>query len=87
MLDLDDVRCARLTIDDDGPEIPPADRERVFGIGTRGATDAHGSGIGLALVRPIVERIGGRVEVDDSPAGGARFIVTIPRLAEPSGRN
>jgi signal transduction histidine kinase len=87
MLDLDDARYARLTIDDDGPGIPPADRDRVFGIGTRGATDADGNGIGLALVRLIVERIGGRVEVDGSPAGGARFIVTIPRLAEPSGRN
>ena len=86
-LDLDDPRYVRLAIDDDGPGIPAGDRDRVFGLGARGATDADGSGIGLALVRLIVERIGGRVELDDSPLGGARFVVTIPRLEGPSGGN
>jgi signal transduction histidine kinase len=40
--------------------------DRVFGLGARGATDAKGSRIGLALVRLIVELAGGRVEVEDS---------------------
>lgn len=86
-LDLDDVRYARLAIDDDGPGIPSGDRDRLFGLGARGATDAEGSGIGLALVRLIVERAGGRVEVEDSPLGGARFIVVIPRRAGPRSGN
>jgi signal transduction histidine kinase len=72
-------RFARLRVDDDGSGIPPADRERIFALGERGTTRADGSGIGLALVRLMLERIGGRVEVGDSPLGGARFAVTIPR--------
>jgi signal transduction histidine kinase len=51
-------------------------------LGERGSTPADGSGIGLALVRMILERTGGRVEILDSPLGGARFAVTIPRLIE-----
>jgi signal transduction histidine kinase len=41
--------------------------------------DANGSGIGLALVRLMLERTGGRVELEGSPLGGARFIIGIPR--------
>lgn len=86
-IDLDDARYARLAIDDDGPGVPRSQRERVFALGERGATSAAGSGIGLALVRLIVERIGGRVEVDDSPLGGARFILAIPRNPRTSTRS
>jgi len=77
--DLSDEDSACVTIDDDGPGIAPADRERVFTLGSRGETAAAGSGIGLALVRLMVERAGGRVDVGDSPLGGARFRVFLPR--------
>ena len=76
---LDSPRTVTLTVDDDGPGIPLHDRERLFVLGQRGATDADGSGIGLALVRMILERAGGRVDVGESPLGGVRFTVTIPR--------
>lgn len=75
-------RFARIAVDDDGPGVPAADRERIFALSERGATLADGAGIGLALVRLIVERAGGRVDVTDGPLGGARFAVSVPR-AEP----
>jgi signal transduction histidine kinase len=75
----DDSRFVRLTVDDDGPGIGSADRERVFVFGDRGATEANGNGIGLTLVRLMIERAGGRVDLETSPLGGARFIVAVPR--------
>ncbi len=78
-VDLDDPRVVRITVDDDGPGVAAGDRERVFALGERGSTAANGSGIGLALVRLMVERAGGRVQLDRSPLGGARFVVTLQR--------
>jgi signal transduction histidine kinase len=76
---LDDDRLVRVTVDDDGPGIAPGDRERVFVFGARGVTDATGNGIGLALVRLMIERAGGRIDLETSPLGGARFILAVPR--------
>ena len=73
-----------LIVDDDGPGISVADRERVFERFTRldegRSRDAGGVGLGLAMVRAIVERHGGSVSVDDSPFGGARFVVRLPAV-------
>jgi len=77
--DLGDERFVRVHVDDDGPGVMASDRERVFVLGERGASGSHGNGIGLALVRLLAERAGGRVESDDSPLGGARFTVLLPR--------
>jgi signal transduction histidine kinase len=74
-------RTVLLTVDDDGPGLPEGDRERIFALGVRGTTHADGSGIGLALVRMILERAGARIEADKSPLGGARFAVTLPCAA------
>ena len=67
-------------IDDDGPGVPAAERERIFEHRTRGGRSAArpGSGIGLAIVRTIVERAAGNVHVDDAPLGGARFVIRFP---------
>jgi signal transduction histidine kinase len=83
----------RMTVDDDGPGIEPDDRERVFDRFTRldagRARDAGGSGLGLALVKRIVEAHGGHVratDVDGAPTG-ARFEVRLPayeRLPPPA---
>jgi signal transduction histidine kinase len=71
-----------LVVEDDGPGIPEADRERVFDRFTRldegRARDTGGAGIGLAMVRAIVERHGGRVRIEASIHGGARFVVSLP---------
>jgi signal transduction histidine kinase len=74
----DDSQVLRLVVDDDGPGVARAERDRIFALRSRGTTSA-GSGIGLSLVRLMVERAGGRVVVADSPLGGARFVVSLPR--------
>jgi signal transduction histidine kinase len=74
----------RVLVDDSGPGIPPADRDRVFerfarGAGAAGSRGAGaGTGLGLALVQEHVRLHDGRVWVTDSPSGGARFIVELP---------
>jgi signal transduction histidine kinase len=78
----------RVKVDDDGPGIPEPDRARVFERFVRlddaRARDAGGSGLGLAIVAELVEAHGGGVTVATSPLGGARFEVTLPRLADPA---
>lgn len=73
----------RLVVDDDGIGIAPAYRERVFGMFSRlHVREAYpGSGIGLAVVRQVAERLGGRAWVEDSPLGGCRVCVTLPATA------
>jgi two-component system, OmpR family, sensor histidine kinase PrrB len=67
---------ALLTVDDDGPGIPEADRERIFEPFARlEATNGDGSGLGLAIVEQQARHHGAHVEVGDSPLGGARFSV------------
>ena len=60
-------------IEDDGPGIPPEERERVFEKGH--TTRQDGSGFGLAIVERIVDAHGWDVRVDEGSAGGARFEV------------
>jgi Signal transduction histidine kinase len=58
-------------VEDDGPGIPPADRDEVFEAGVSGAE--MGSGLGLAIVRRVAEAHGWTVSVTDGRDGGARF--------------
>ncbi|MBK9178799.1 MAG: HAMP domain-containing protein [Acidimicrobiales bacterium] len=73
-----------LEVVDDGPGVPPADRERVFERFARldegRIRTGGGYGLGLALTRSLVERHGGTVGVSDGPAGGARFVVRLPAV-------
>lgn len=74
-----------VSVDDNGPGIPPQQRERVFDRFHRSeqARDraSGGSGLGLGIARSIVELHGGRIWVDDSPLGGARVSFELPRPA------
>lgn len=78
-LDGDD---AVLDVDDNGPGIPPADRERVFDRWVRldasRDRDSGGFGLGLALVHDIARAHGGSASILSSPLGGARFRVRLP---------
>jgi two-component system OmpR family sensor kinase/two-component system sensor histidine kinase QseC len=65
-----------LTVDDAGPGIPPAERERVFDRFVRRSDGTEaGSGLGLAIVRAVALRHGAEVELGDSPLGGLRVAV------------
>lgn len=74
---------AVVTVVDHGPGVPPADRERIFDRFRRGDTarGQHGSGLGLAIVRQVAVVHGGGVHVDETPGGGATFVLRLP-LAE-----
>ncbi len=75
-----------LTVDDNGPGIPEAERERVFERFVRGAAaaDAAGSGLGLAIVRSIAQRHGASVVLGQSPLGGLRVAVQFGALSGPT---
>jgi signal transduction histidine kinase len=77
-----------LVVDDNGPGVAPAEREAVFEkfhqvLPQPAARPAHGTGLGLAICRRIVERHGGKIHVESSPLGGARFVVRLPASLEP----
>lgn len=67
-----------LTVDDNGPGVPEALRNRVFDPGYRGSDDDRGRGLGLAGTREAVERAGGSIQLGVSDLGGARFTVVLP---------
>ncbi len=69
-----------LEVEDDGPGIPPAERERVFDRFYRSpGTDTEGSGLGLAIVREVVRVHGGRITLGEGSEGkGLRVRVSLP---------
>jgi two-component system CitB family sensor kinase len=73
-------------VDDNGPGVPEADRERVFaaGVTTKTAAGAQGRGIGLALVARIARRRDGEATLSRSPLGGTQVIVRLGPVAAPS---
>lgn len=74
-----DTGRVRIRVDDQGPGVAPAERERIWHMfGRVGAGERSGSGIGLAVVRHGVERHGGDARVTDAPGGGARFVIELP---------
>jgi signal transduction histidine kinase len=68
-----------ITIDDSGPGVPAALRDRIFEPFF--TTKARGSGLGLSIVHAIVAQHGGTISVDGAPGGGARFLLRLPRLS------
>ncbi|KOT93235.1 hypothetical protein ADK86_19500 [Streptomyces sp. NRRL F-5755] len=72
-----------IEVHNDGSDIPPADRERIFERFTRldeaRSRDAGGSGLGLAIARAIAQHHGGSLTVRDTPPGtGAAFVAELP---------
>lgn len=71
---------ARITVADNGPGIPEAQREAVFGLAVRGETEVEGHGIGLATCARIVRARGGRIGVEQAASGGAAFWFELPAV-------
>ncbi|WP_181720442.1 sensor histidine kinase [Nocardia gipuzkoensis] len=71
-----------LSVADDGPGVPPTERDRIFQRFVRlddaRTRDEGGAGLGLAIVRDVVERHGGTIRVTDGAPGGACFVVSLP---------
>ena len=67
-----------ITVDDDGPGLPPSMRDRVLQRGVRADEGAPGSGIGLAIVRDLAELYGGSIALEASPIGGLRARLRLP---------
>jgi signal transduction histidine kinase len=66
---------------DAGPGVPAEMRERIFDRFVRGGDSAPGTGLGLPIVRALVEAQGGRVWLEHPPGGGARFAFSLPAPA------
>jgi PAS domain S-box-containing protein len=71
----------RVTVRDQGVGIEPTAQERIFNPFERNVSTRHygGLGIGLHIVKTVVEAMGGRVSVDSAPGVGATFVVELPR--------
>jgi two-component system nitrogen regulation sensor histidine kinase NtrY len=66
-----------ITVEDDGPGWPEADRDRV--LQPYVTTKAAGTGLGLSLVQRTVFQHGGALHLEDRPGGGARVTLELPR--------
>lgn len=75
---------AQVMVDDEGPGVPVAERQRIFErfvrAGSRGSR--QGTGLGLSLVAETMHAFGGTVACGDRPGGGARFIVQLPLVTD-----
>jgi two-component system sensor histidine kinase KdpD len=73
-----------ITVADNGPGLPPGREDVMFEKFTRGREESaiSGVGLGLAIVRAIVDAHGGAVRAENRPEGGAKFVFTLP-VGEP----
>lgn len=81
-----DANFVLVTVDDEGPGLPPAERDQLFDKFQRGRDEDTivGAGLGLAICRAIVAAHGGTIRAGDRAGGGARFQFTLPITESPS---
>jgi two-component system, OmpR family, sensor kinase len=69
-----------VAVDDSGPGIPAAERERIFR--PFWSRDGGGTGLGLAIARELASALGGRIQLETSPEEGSRFELVLPAQPE-----
>ncbi len=78
-----DAQNVFVTVEDSGPGIPPDQLDLIFErfhrVDTARSRSDGGTGLGLAIARKLAEAHGGSLRAENRPAGGARFILTLPR--------
>ncbi|MGE9290133.1 MAG: hybrid sensor histidine kinase/response regulator [Puniceicoccales bacterium] len=79
-----DPTVLQVSIEDDGEGVPEALRTKIFEPGF--STRKGGSGVGLSSAKAWVEELGGRIDCEDCPGKGARFVVRLPGLRETDPR-
>jgi signal transduction histidine kinase len=70
----------RVTVEDDGPGLPPERRGEVLQRGARLDESAPGSGLGLSIVEELAKAYGGSIALDDSALGGLKVELILPRV-------
>jgi signal transduction histidine kinase len=81
-----DAECVTLSVADTGAGIPEEQRERIFEefvqLHNVERDRTKGVGLGLTIARRMVEQLGGKLSLDGTYTGGARFVVRLPQIAE-----
>jgi len=72
-----------VAVTDTGPGVPPEERQAIFDRFVRFDTGGR-TGLGLTIARTFVEAHGGRIWVEDTPVGGARFVFTLAPVTLPA---
>jgi two-component system sensor histidine kinase KdpD len=73
-----DGEWVRFEVADEGPGIPPAQRDQVFEKFVRLQEGGVGVGLGLFICRALVEAMGGEIRAEESESGGARMVFVLP---------
>lgn len=76
-------RVAVIEVSDNGPGIPPGDLAQVFDPFFTTKEPGRGTGLGLSICARLVESMGGRIDAENAPMGGARFIIRLPAAKNP----
>lgn len=75
------VASSEVVVDDNGPGVPPGDRQRVLRRFARGTESGAGAGLGLSICDEVAQAHGGSVTVGESPLGGARVTLQLGPVA------
>jgi signal transduction histidine kinase len=73
-----------VSVADDGPGMPPAQRQSAFRRFATGHADTGGTGLGLAIVQRLIIAAGGRITLEETSGGGLTVVFSLPRVLETS---